>query len=357
MPNDDDLASPWKRGSERAFWFSRAAWALKILVHWCEQTKRPEKPVLWLPDYFCNQSTLPARDAGARLIFYPIGADLEPNWDACKSLLKSDKPDLFVLVHYFGKPANGARARSFCDNVGASLIEDAAHVLGPLDGIGSYGDFTFYSPYKTFSIPDGAVLLVRDNPAADSISKIIRSLPKDAPPSWPWRVKRALQKVLPTSLLEKRARARRPSFDDDPPLTRLLPTPQLSHASRRMLANQGPKMSEIAIARKSNSKALRAKIKASPEGRPLINTVQEGPAPYRFPMLYNDQERARSLFNFLSEKGCPIETWPDLPPEVIASPDMHTQAFKLRMTTIFFPVQQSADTDQLTECCSVDERT
>jgi hypothetical protein len=355
-PNDDDLASPWKRGTERAFWFSRAAWALKILVLWCAKTKATENPVLWLPDYFCNQSTLPARDAGARLIFYPIGADLEPDWAACDALAKMDKPDLFILVHYFGKPANGAKARMFCDKVGASLIEDAAHVLGPIDDIGGYGDFIFYSPYKTFSVPDGAVLLVKDNPVAESISQIVPRLPSNAPSPWAWRVKRILQKILPASLLEKRARNRRPNFNDDPPLTPLALTPCLSQAARRMLAHQGKKTSEIATARKSNTDALRAKTTVSPEGHPLFDTVHEGSAPYRFAMLYSDQERATGLFNFLSGKGCPVETWPDLPPEVAENLEIHAQAIKLRKTVVFFPVHQSADTDQLTECCSVDER-
>lgn len=354
--NDDDLARPWKRGTEHAFWFSRAAWALKILVLWRAKTKETNNPVLWLPDYFCNQSTLPARDAGARLIFYPIGPDLEPDWTACDALADMEQPDLFVLVHYFGKPADGAKARSFCDKVGASLIEDAAHVLGPVDHIGGHGDFIFYSPYKTFPVPDGAVLLVRDTPVAESISQIAPSLPNKTPSPWAWRVKRMLQKILPASLLEKRARARRSNFNDDPPLAPLVPTPRLSHAARRMLAHQGNKISEIATMRKSNTNALRVKTTASLEGHPLFEAAHEGAAPYRFAMLYSDQERATGLFNFLSGKGCPVETWPDLPPEVTENPETHAQAIKLRATMVFFPVHQSTDTDQLTECCSVDER-
>jgi hypothetical protein len=355
-PNDNDLAGPWKRGTEQAFWFSRAAWALKILVLWCAKTKDIENPVLWLPDYFCNQSTLPARDAGAQLIFYPIGPDLEPDWTACDTLAKMGKPDLFVLVHYFGKPADGEKARSFCDKVEASLIEDAAHVLGPIDDIGRYGDFIFYSPYKTFPVPDGAVLLVRDTPVATSISQITPSLPYNAPSPWAWRMKRILQKILPASVLEKRARARRPNFSNDPPLMPLAPTPRLSQAARRMLSHQGDKIFKMATARKSNANALRAKTPESPEGHPLFEAVHEGAGPYRFPMLYSDQERATGLFNFLSAKGCPVETWPDLPPEVTANPAIHAEAIKLRTTIVFFPVHQSVDRNQLTECCSVDER-
>jgi dTDP-4-amino-4,6-dideoxygalactose transaminase len=258
-------------------------------------------------------------------------------------------------VHYFGKPCGGVKARSFCDEINACLIEDAAHASGPIDDIGRYGDFIFYSPYKIFPVPDGAVLLVRDLKVVDSITQIISSLPSNAPSSWSWRVKRLLQKILPESFLKKLARARRPNFENDAPLATLAPTPRLSLTARRMLSNQGARMGKIAMARKSNAEAIRAKINASPDSHPLFDAALEGSSPYRFPIRYRDQERARDLFEFLSEKGCPIETWPDLPPEVSSNPEAHAQAIELRMTTVFLPVHQSADTDQLTECLSVDE--
>jgi dTDP-4-amino-4,6-dideoxygalactose transaminase len=354
-PNDDELARPWKRGTESAFWFSRAAWALKVLVIWWEGATGRNKPIVWLPDYFCNQSTLPVRDTGARLIFYPVGPDLEPKWSACQTLAETEKPDLFILVHYFGKSADGAKARSFCDGVGAYLIEDAAHVLSPADGIGGHGDFTFYSPYKIFPVPDGAVLLVRDRPVAEAVETVVNALPGAAPSPWLWQIKRLLQKIVPALLLEKRARARRPNFNDDPPLALVPATPRLSAAARRMLAKQGRRMAEIAAARKAHAGALRAQIKSSPKNRPLLSIAEEGAAPYRFPLIYSDQARAAGLFNYLSEKGCPVETWPDLPPEVTAQPETHAEALRLRQTMVFLPVHQSAEPDQLTECCSVDE--
>ena len=355
MPNDDDLARPWRRGTERAFWFSRAAWALKVLVMWWEATTKRQKPVVWLPDYFCNQSTLPVRDTGARLVFYPVGPDLEPKWDACQTLAKTEKPDLFVLVHYFGKSADGAKARAFCNEVGADLIEDAAHVLGPVDGIGSHGDFTFYSPYKIFPVPDGAVLLVRDRSVAEAVKTEFNALANAAPSPWLWRIKRILQKIVPARLLKNRARAQRQNFMDDPSLIPLPTTPRLSAAARRMLANQGVRMTEIATARKAHAGALRNQINSSGEGRPLLSMAGEGSAPYRFPLIYSDQERAADLFNFLSEKGCPVESWPDLPPEVLAQPEAHADALSLRQTMVFLPVHQSAKPTQLIECCSVDE--
>ena len=55
------------------------------------------------------------------------------------------------------------------------MVEDAAHVLIPDMDIGSYGEFTFYSPHKLLAIPDGSVLIQR------SKTKVLRELSDNNP--------------------------------------------------------------------------------------------------------------------------------------------------------------------------------
>jgi len=69
---------------------------------------------------------------------YPINQNLEPDYDACRALSKVH-PDIFVLVHYFGKPTFAAPTKDFCTKHNAWLLEDAAHVLRPITGVGKYG--------------------------------------------------------------------------------------------------------------------------------------------------------------------------------------------------------------------------
>ena len=66
-----------------------------------------------------------------------------------------------MLVHYFGCPTLAAPTKDFCAKHNAWLLEDAAHVLRPVSGVGKYGDFIIYSPHKLLPIPDGAVLVIR----------------------------------------------------------------------------------------------------------------------------------------------------------------------------------------------------
>ena len=333
-PDDDALAAPWKRGGEAALWFSRGAWALAALVHWW-QDAFARRPRLWLPDYFCNQSTAPARDAGAELVFYPVGEDLQPRWPALRALGRSAPPDLFVAVHYFGWAADGGAAAAFAGETGALLIEDAAHVPGPAPGIGEYGDFVLYCPHKTLAVPDGALLLVRDGGAVAALARAAAGLGQAAPAARAWLARRLVQKGLPGAVLGARVRRTGPAFDQDPPFTALPPTPALSPLARRLLAGAERKLTAAARRRRHNEETLR---RACDDGcRPFFASPPD--APYRFVLDCGDDAEAR--FQALRRRGCPAETWPDLAPEVLAKPEDHAAALALRRRLLFLPVHQS----------------
>jgi len=349
-PDDAALAAPWAQGDQAAVWFSRAAWALRAAAD-AAPSKDSAKPILWLPDYFCNQSTAPVRDGGARIVFYPIGPDLEPKWDACAALAEQEPPDLFVLVHYFGHPADGARAREFCDQTGAALVEDAAHVLRPTGGIGGVGDFVFYSPAKVLAVPHGGLLLVRGAARTEAVTAAMAKLTGRAPATWTWMAKRALQKTLPELLLTSLARRKRPDFDHDPPYMPLPPVPQLGPPARRILARAGKGLKAFARLRWENAGALESALGNLAGCRALYPNPGPNIAPYRFILRCGSLDRARDLYNRFSAHGCPVETWPDLPPEVTANPEFHNDAIELRRTLLLLPVHQTAGAEDLVRAC------
>ena len=78
--------------------------------------------------------------------------------------------NLFVLVHHFGHAQDPSQAATFCDVAGATLIEDAAHVLSPYGGIGQGRSFIFYSPAKVLAVPDGAVLVFPPDNVGDTVA-------------------------------------------------------------------------------------------------------------------------------------------------------------------------------------------
>jgi hypothetical protein len=335
-PDDDALAAPWRRGNEGAVWFSRGAWALAALVRWWQDGRdRPAR--LWLPDYFCDASSTGARDNGAELVFYPVGEDLQPRWPVLRALARSAPPDLFAVVHYFGQAADGHAARAFCAETGALMIEDAAHVTAPAPGIGVYGDFVLYCPHKTLAVPDGAVLLVRDRRRAAALTRAGAGPGHGAPAAAPWLARRLVQKCLPAALLKARVRLTGPAFGDDPPVRVLAPTPALSRVARRTLTRVRDKLAAARRQRRRNEETLRRACDGRAGCRPFFASAPD--APYRFVLDCADGGEDRFLA--LRRRGCPAETWPDLPPEVLAEPERHAAAVALRRRLVFLPVHQS----------------
>ena len=192
-PSDAELAAPWRREGEVAGWLSRSAWSLALIALWRQHEARGSTVTAWFPDFFCNSSLAPLRLTGAKLVFYPVTEGMTPDYAACRNIAETHPPDLFVLLHYIGRPAPAAASRDFCVRHRAWLIEDAAHVLRPIDGVGRFGDFVVYSPHKHLAIPDGAVLVVRQGGAGRFDDGDVAAL--GAPHTWPGQLRELHRKL------------------------------------------------------------------------------------------------------------------------------------------------------------------
>ena len=160
--SDNDPLSLWSKDGELANWLSRSAWSLLLIFLWRKKIYGDVKKInIWIPDFFCNSSLELLRKSDAILTFYPVDLDMAPDYTVLKEMTSTTQPDIFILVHFFGKPFDSARAKQFCSNSGSWLIEDAVHALVPNSSIGKFGDFVIYSPHKLFSIPNGSVLNIR----------------------------------------------------------------------------------------------------------------------------------------------------------------------------------------------------
>ena len=349
-PDDGALAEPWRRGGEAAFWFSRSAWALQAIVLWWESL-HGRRPSLWLPDYFCNHPTAPLRRSETRLVFYPVGDDLEPDWGECRTMAAAGPPDLFVLVHYFGLAADAGRARAFCDAEGALLIEDGAHALGPSAAIGGNGDFVFYSPHKLLALADGGLLLVRDPAQAQAMAAASNNTGWNglrAPNWWPWTAKRMVQKILPAAVGGRLLRRRMLPFEEDPPFARLDQRTRITPLSRRMIAKASRQLDAAAAARRRNAEALARSLDGLAGCRPLAGGEGgQETVPYRLVLRFDDPAAAAACYDDFRKLGLPAESWPDLPPEVLGHPRRHATAIKLRRTQLLLPVHQTAPADEL----------
>ena len=95
--------------------------------------------------------------------YFELEKNFSPKWESLKLLAEKYTPDLIIGVHYFGKPLISNELKIFCQKFNSWLIEDATHCLKKDKIIGNQGDFSLFSPYKHVPIPDGAILIVKDN--------------------------------------------------------------------------------------------------------------------------------------------------------------------------------------------------
>lgn len=352
VSTDQVLAQPWCRDGEVSLWFSRSSWSLAVVAK-SRQLQIKRAPVIWLPDYFCEAALQPLRKTAARIFFYPVDATATPNEAECEQLAAAGPPDIFVVVHYFGRPSHVPWLPSFCKQHGAWLIEDAAHVLYPSCGVGDHGDVVLYSPHKHLPIPDGALLVVRkcgpsrlaeNHSALNCLLKTQAHFFEQQPPTrMPvaiWLVKRTLQRLG----LRRQAKATVSGGVVGMAQSQSLLHPRMSELARKFLAVELPNLSEIAELRHARNKlwsrffTLLEHQHVSGDANGVCGTNF---VPYLARLILKTEAVAHSTADLLSRTGIPTTTWPDFPPEVIANPGKHEAALAMHRQSIFVPIHQT----------------
>jgi hypothetical protein len=350
---DSLLAEPWIQNDEKGWWFSRSAWSLYAVAQFRKRVTGRENIRAWFPGYFCNASIAPLRDLGVAIDFYPLSVDGGPDLASCEAMLEGGRPDIIVLVHYFGEPTPAAELASFADAIGAWLVEDSAHILKPAAGIGEYGDFILYSPHKFLPIPDGALLLARRNSPGritDGLLEkydfkglcqlLVGRFRLRGRVTYKWLLKRLLQKLgVRLNNFES------VGFYDDI-LTMDAGNfilPRMSSMARKLLFGIINSLDEEAKARETNRKEWCRELAKNKVIGGSMMPLQATNAPYLAGFSCDETIITERVFNLLKKAKIPVTTWPDMPPEVSKNSARHKVAISMRETRIFFPVHCSVN--------------
>jgi dTDP-4-amino-4,6-dideoxygalactose transaminase len=357
---DDILAKQWCRFDEFGLWFSRSAWSLRVIAEWRIRCSGNNIINVWIPDFFCNASLRPLRELGVRIIFYPITERLTPEMEWCYSHSLTDKPDIFILVHFFGQTSPAAKVAEFCKNLNALLVEDATHVLKPIQGVGDHGDFVLYSPHKHLAIPDGALLVVRNFgpsmignniPSVNTLREVTANAIKESPNSsfalLVWILKRTLQ------LLGLRGKKQNthfwPDIDYSSQYCKYI---KMSSLAKRFLSKQQNDLDKIAQIRRKNRKIWSDALCDNEFSIKKIEPWPMNETPYLAAFIVEDFERMEFIFKLFITNRLPITTWPDLPPEVLKNSDQHKNAIHIRRTRFYLHVHQTLPFRKILEICT-----
>lgn len=357
----NELVKKWLREGDTGGWLSRSAWSLALIAEWKKKQLDSERQVIvWVPDFFCNEPLIPLRGTDVKLVFYRVTEQFEPDYPSCRTLVQIYPPDIFIMVHYFGKPAATALAKEFCIRNVCWLIEDAAHVLRPVSGVGELGDFVLYSPHKLLAAYDGAILVVRKKGPSALTDEFIASLGE--PGSWHTTLSRVFRDKL---LIDKRStlfllwyikrfvqkiginRFTSQSFlqnDTGEKLVRLI-NPKITGSSLQIIKNNISRIMPIGMHRKRNQKVWEYFFNTGTEVSADVvfnNETDKNDkwVPY-LAVFKGSPAGVADVFTALTDNKIYVTSWPDLPPEVINDRDNHEIAWTLRHSRIYLPVHQT----------------
>jgi hypothetical protein len=337
----------------KTFWFSRSAWALFTIVKFRMQTCSSRVVNIWIPDYFCNSSLVPLRSLGVNIYFYPILMDRKPDLSECKNMLKINSPDVILFVDFFGEALFSDELFDFAKDNNAWLVQDCAHCLKPVSQ-DKDADFVLFSPHKLLSIPDGGMLVVKENGPSNISNEILKRfdfnsiyysvIHKDSVfdlTPYKWLLKRLLQKL---GVFLNSSKAGFNSQESSLSLNKFC-QPLMSEMAKKILFSNCIDFNHESQIRKKNynewrkllikNTLLNSKIEISP-----IKYV-----PYLAEIKVRDKNQGEKIFDMFKKAKIPISTWPDLAPEVLSDNIKHNIAIEMRLSRIFLPVHSSINPD------------
>lgn len=298
-----------------------------------------EPITVWFPSYICNEALEPLRCMPLSLQFYSVLEDLSPDWSILEQRVASEKRlHVFVLVHYFGFPNATKSARDFCDRYRMTLLEDAAHMLLPIPGMG-LGDYLVFSPRKLLPVPAGGILIsvrgLEEKPAG-----ALWKIPL-AGETGRWLSRRVAQRILfschlPWHFLWKNGNGSRSAGDA---ADGAIGPENCDGFTLRLLSIMERGLEEVIERRRTHYLRFLDWSKQLDHCVPLFPALPEAVCPYAFPLLL--EHVSKEMGKKLRSQGFPADQWPDLPPEVLAEPKRYGTAVDLHRRLLLLPLHQT----------------
>jgi len=270
-----------------------------------------------LPAYHCMSMIEPVVWLGAKIKFYPLHENLEPDFSNLPSLL--DRSVKAVLIpHFFGFMQDISHWYEVFRVHGVTVIEDCAHAyLSERDGVkaGMTGDYAVCSTVKFFPGTEGGVLR----------SKHKLNIPLQ-PRTWFHQLK-ALKNILETTRGSSNLQTLTEPTEIVQAETRLPETEDVASVNKYQLKYLEPEKTNWALTwanrwvvehsqqqmiielRKKNFLYLAKALTQLKFAKPLFSDLPTGTVPYVFPLILT---RPELDFPLLKNAGIPLLRWEEL---------------------------------------------
>lgn len=288
-----------------------------------------------MPAYHHGSEVAVVEDRGLVPRFYEATEDLEPD-PAELALLVGPQTKALYLIHNLGRGLDADRWRRWCDERDLLLIEDTAMaMLAKRDGrpLGSWGDISIFSLWKTHGLPDGGAVITRGEPPPAVAPR--RKVP------WSLLLHGFVRHYMQRSRTLTRAWRRRAPKPWSAEEEFSLPDPNapVSAVSLRML-RRAP-MEGVPEARMRNHARLVERLR--PYVAPPFAEMPEGSCPFGVPVMVADQW---GLVEHLREHDVNAMPFWAVPHPSLPVDDFPAAKHR-RETTVLLPVHQELDDSDL----------
>mgnify|MGYP001344065426 CR=1 FL=1 len=321
--------------NELFFYLSRSSWSIFFICLLRLKKSTKKKINIFLPEYFCKDPIPLLKMGNINIVYYEIDDEFYPDLQNIKKISEKVTPDIFLTVHYFGKPIVSNDLKMFCIKNNCWYIEDATHCIKRDKNIGDQGDFVLFSPYKHLALPNGAISIVRSAGPSKlnledfsniNINRFFKTeiqkfesnkdlITNDTFFSLKWIFKKSIVSLINKTSLLKRFYTRNYKEGlklNDPEVKYHY---KISYLSKFLLVRYDLNKISYIICRNQNffKDALSDKIKIH-EAYKFIPSYSSLPL-YMLPIKLNSINEAIDLIN----KGIPIVKWPLFPKESLKS--------------------------------------
>jgi hypothetical protein len=349
----------WRREYEKTWLLSRSTWSLVILVL-LRRTKSGKRRIkILVPSYYCGSTIAIIRKLNVEITYYEIDEFLAPKKKVLIELLKSYAPDIVVLVHHLGNAQRLLDLEFVFSKYDTWIVEDATQCFLPTDEMGKFSHFILFSPYKFLPITYGAILIMtkkgnetglNDQLFTYFIERIIREYSDSIQSSFTqllnqskWLVKHLFRFLISSSKSNSTFTSIAAEFTK-------IESPKVSWFNRKLFQIIMNDIENIKKQRITNLCVLQKLLNVKKYQSFLsiefmqfiLGEVQTKQLlPITFPIVFNSEEDAERVFSNLIQEEVQVNTWPDLPKEVMDNSKYFKTANKMRMQIVHFPIHQS----------------
>lgn len=295
-------------------------------------------PVILVPAYIPRGVVMAAIDAGWRVRYYPMRADLSIPAGEVEEKLLDLTPDAILFVHYFGFPDRSfAALATTAADLGTLVVEDCARALFSRDRegrlLGSTGDCAIFSLHKLLPVPNGGLLISRTGDPVRPARQVDET--RDAFVS---SVRQTLRLIGAGPLVNGSSMSR-PTITEPEQSGGRWPGYAPGRLTMRGLRHVVPE--RIARRRRTRYRRLYDRLVDRDEFTVLTPPPHAGVVPYGLVLaIHAGRDRRQQLYRRFVRAGLPVEvlTWPLVHRQ--DTPSQYPGAESLRTSTVVLPTHQ-----------------